>query len=109
MTIRPYLKARPWTWKTQDGPQFPGIGLFRGDRLQAHMTPTEARTVADTLHDLADQIDQETLIPGPKPARRRTIRRLNPSTPERVPAVPSKKLPVGWKRLTTEPVPGDQP
>lgn len=59
MTTRPYLKARPWTWKNQDGPKFPGIGLFRGDRIQAHMTPAEARATADLLHDLADQIEQQ--------------------------------------------------
>ena len=40
--------ARPGWHRT------PGIGLMRGEIIHAHLTPVEARTLADRLHDLAD-------------------------------------------------------
>ena len=54
MTHRPYLKARTWTWKDASGNETPGIGLMQGTSVRAHLTVTEARTLADRLHDLAD-------------------------------------------------------
>lgn len=54
---RPYLKPRNWAWKAPDGTGTPGVGLFHGQYLKAHLTPTEARKLADKLHDMADQLD----------------------------------------------------
>jgi len=51
---RPYVKARPYTWLAPDGSGTPGIGLFNGHHLKAHMTADEARTLADRIHDLVD-------------------------------------------------------
>ncbi|MEV8148742.1 hypothetical protein AB0O52_11445 [Arthrobacter sp. NPDC080073] len=57
---RPRLRVRWWVWKDRERNETPGIGLFRGQDLQAHMTPEEARTMADTLHDMADHIEAAT-------------------------------------------------
>lgn len=54
MTARPYLKPRRWTWKDADGSETPGLGLMRGQSVRAHLTWTEARTLADKIHDLCD-------------------------------------------------------
>ena len=59
MTTPPFLKARYWDWKDQDGRGTRGVGLFRGADLKAHLTPTQARTLADTLHDMADRIESK--------------------------------------------------
>lgn len=56
-TTRPFMKARYWTWRDYARTETPGIGLFSGNQIQAHLTPTEARDLADKLHDMADQID----------------------------------------------------
>lgn len=56
---RPYLNVRRWEWRDQDGNATPGIGLWRGKSLKAHLTPDEARQLADTLHDHADQLTEE--------------------------------------------------
>lgn len=58
MTRRPMLKARTWTWKDAGQPDRPGIGLFLRNDLRGHLTTDEARELADTLHDLADQIEE---------------------------------------------------
>lgn len=55
---RPYATVRAWPWKSPGAPDVPGIGIFHGRKLQAHLTPTEARTMADLLHDLADRLDR---------------------------------------------------
>lgn len=55
--MRPSLNARKWTWKEARN-ETPGIGLMTwAGHLKAHLTPDEARTLADTLHDLADQLE----------------------------------------------------
>lgn len=59
MTYRPYLIIRPWGWRAEDGTNIPGIGLMYGTKVRAHLTPKEAREMADKLHDLADQTEQE--------------------------------------------------
>lgn len=51
---RPYLTARKRVWIDPDGTRTPGVGLMRGADVHAHLTPVEARTLADRLHDLAD-------------------------------------------------------
>ncbi len=51
---RPYIRARPWTWKDRSGNETPGIGLMHGGSVKAHLTHAEARTLADLLHDLVD-------------------------------------------------------
>lgn len=56
MTRRPTINARYWTWKDRDQNETPGVGLFSGSFLKAHLTPTEARALADQLHDMADRI-----------------------------------------------------
>lgn len=57
---RPQVKPRYWEWRDRDRNETAGVGLFRGSDLQAHMTPTEARNLADQLHDMADQIEVPT-------------------------------------------------
>ncbi|QHK18818.1 hypothetical protein GU243_02420 [Pseudarthrobacter psychrotolerans] len=57
---RPWLLAKPVTWKARDQIRIPGIGLFRRDAMQAHLTPDEARALADRLHDMADRVDSAT-------------------------------------------------
>lgn len=60
MSRRPYVKLRRWEWKeprTSGGTH--GIGIFRGQAILAHLTPEEARTMADKLHDYADQIERQ--------------------------------------------------
>jgi len=59
MTLRPFAKVRMWTWKHQDRSETPGIGIFHGNRIQIHLTPTEARDMADKLHDMADHIETQ--------------------------------------------------
>jgi hypothetical protein len=57
---RPWISAKPVTWKARDQIRIPGIGVFRRDAMQAHLTPAEARAFADRLHDMADRIDAAT-------------------------------------------------
>lgn len=59
MTVRPFAQVRNWTWKHQDRSETPGIGIFHGNRIQIHLTPAEARAMADRLHDMADRIDAQ--------------------------------------------------
>lgn len=51
---RPYIKARSWTWHDADGTSTPGVALMQGRTVRAHLTPAEARTLADRIHDLTD-------------------------------------------------------
>lgn len=51
---RPHLTAQKRVWLDADGTRTPGIGLMRGANVHAHLTPLEARKLADRLHDLAD-------------------------------------------------------
>lgn len=52
---RPYLTARLWSWRESEH-STPGIGLFRGVELRAHLTPAEAYAMANRLVDLADKL-----------------------------------------------------
>lgn len=54
---RPSLNARYWGWRDPEGNEAPGVGLFRGRDLKAHLTYTEARKLADKLHDMADTLE----------------------------------------------------
>jgi len=54
---RPFIKVRYWTWRDHARNATPGVGIFTGNQIQAHLTPAEARNLADKLHDMADQID----------------------------------------------------
>lgn len=55
MTKRPGVKPKPWIWRDEQRNETPGIALnHRAKGLVAHLTYTEARTLADRLHDLCD-------------------------------------------------------
>jgi hypothetical protein len=53
---RPYIKVRRYTWLEADGTGTPGVGLFQGNTIKAHLTPAEATRLADRLHDLTDAV-----------------------------------------------------
>lgn len=55
---RPFLTVKPYTWRAPDGTRTPGIALRYGGLIRAHLTPAEARAMADQLHDYADQIER---------------------------------------------------
>lgn len=56
--MRPSLNVRNWIWKDKARNETPGIGLLTwAGQLKAHLTPDEARALADKLHDMADQMD----------------------------------------------------
>lgn len=57
--FRPQAKLHKRPWLDKDGTRTPGIALMHGAKVIAHMTPDEARAIADRLHDYADQSDQE--------------------------------------------------
>ncbi|RBL99395.1 hypothetical protein C1H84_15550 [Glutamicibacter soli] len=60
----PYIgSVRIQEWITKDKQRINGIQLRGAWGLAAHLTPGEARTLADTLHDLADQLEQATETP----------------------------------------------
>jgi hypothetical protein len=55
------IRIEPYVWDRGQPGAVPGIAVktIRGF-VYAHLTPDEARHTADRLHDLADQIEQET-------------------------------------------------
>lgn len=57
---RPYLKPRGYTWKAEDRTVVPGIGLMHGGKIRAHLTAAEAYELANSLVDLADNLDAGT-------------------------------------------------
>jgi hypothetical protein len=61
MTRRPYIgRIRRFNWLNQHtGNYVPGIGLWHGQRLMAHLTPLEAKQLADRLVDLAELIEEQ--------------------------------------------------
>lgn len=59
MTTRPTIRVTRYIWLDPDRHGLRGIALRRGNHILAHYTADEARHLADTLHDLADQLDQE--------------------------------------------------
>ena len=101
---RPRAKARLWYW-VDDTTKTDGIGLFSRDAMLAHFTGVEARTMADRLHDLADQLKggpPVTELP-PEPARPSAgIRNLRHGRIKRAMPGPSKQPPTGWNSLPTE-------
>lgn len=54
---RPGLTARYYAWKNHGRADLPGIALWGMGGLTAHLTPAEARKLADKLHDMADRLD----------------------------------------------------
>lgn len=62
---RPYI-GKVWqsTWTDhQTGEHTPGIAMGGASGMAAHLTSSEARHLADELHDLADQVDQTIHTP----------------------------------------------
>ena len=61
MTTRPYIGSiRRFNWLSRTtGNYIPGIGLWHGKQLMAHLTPTEAKQLADRLVDLAELIEEK--------------------------------------------------
>ncbi|WP_431711109.1 hypothetical protein [Glutamicibacter uratoxydans] len=60
--MKPKFQVRRYEWinkATQE--RVDGIGLLRrGDgRVVGHLTPAQARAIADKLHDLADELEAE--------------------------------------------------
>ena len=65
MSNRPYAKARKWGWNDSDGTHTPGIGIFHGQNVLAHLDYNQARKFADRIHDLCDANgDTETPLPS---------------------------------------------
>lgn len=56
---RPYLsEVAPYLFEDRRGDNHvPGIGLFKGLRLIAHLTPSEAIDLANHLVDLAESLE----------------------------------------------------
>lgn len=56
---RPYIgRIRRFNWLSRTtGNYIKGIGMWHGKRLMAHLTPTEAKQLADRLVDLAELIE----------------------------------------------------
>jgi len=59
MRTRPYFsRISPYSYKPKGGSDpVPGIGLFRGRELSAHLTASEALELADKLVDLAESLE----------------------------------------------------
>lgn len=65
---RPYLKARTYIWLDADGSATPGVALMQGRTVRAHLTPDEARTLADRIHDLTDAAgNPQPVLPSTTP------------------------------------------
>lgn len=56
---RPSAHAKKYNWLTPSGETIPGIAIMHRHKVLAHMTPEEAKAMADKLHDYADHIEQE--------------------------------------------------
>lgn len=56
---RPSASAKKYNWLTPNGETIPGIALMHRHKVLAHMTPAEARAIADKLHDYADQLEKD--------------------------------------------------
>lgn len=59
MNTRPHAQIRAWTWMDGDA-KTPGVGIFHGRNLMAHLSPEDARTAADIIHDICDRLEQDT-------------------------------------------------
>ncbi|GAA4374131.1 hypothetical protein [Paeniglutamicibacter cryotolerans] len=58
--FRPQAKLRIRDWLDKDGTRTPGIAIMHAGKVLAHMSPSEARAIADQIHDYADQLDHTT-------------------------------------------------
>lgn len=57
---RPVARVHPMTWVTPTE-RIPGYAIRgRCGHLAGHLTPEEARQLADDLHDAADRLDTHT-------------------------------------------------
>ncbi|ALG29714.1 hypothetical protein AOZ07_12470 [Glutamicibacter halophytocola] len=69
----PYIgQVRIQDWITKDKQRINGIQLRGAMGLAAHLTADEARTLADTLHDMADRLDAPPATTTAPPARQQT-------------------------------------
>lgn len=60
----PYIgSVKIQDWITKDKQRIKGIRLSGASGIAAHLTANDARTLADTLHDLADKLQQATEAP----------------------------------------------
>lgn len=50
-------------WITKDQQHIKGIRVSGKSGIAGHLSTSEARTLADTLHDLADQLEQANKAP----------------------------------------------
>lgn len=64
--FRPQAKLFKRPWLDKDGTRTPGIALMHGAKVIAHMTPAEARSIAEQLLRYADQENgNEEINPSP--------------------------------------------
>ncbi len=64
MSYRPFVQAQKYVWLAPDGTRTPGVALMQGKTVRAHMTATEAASLADRLIDLTDAAgNPEPLLP----------------------------------------------
>lgn len=69
----PYIgQVRIQDWITKDKQRIRGIRLTGASGIAGHLTADEARTLADTLHDLADRLDAPPAATTAPPARQQT-------------------------------------
>lgn len=63
---RPSAHAKKYNWQTPQGETIPGIALMHRHKVLAHMTPAEARSIAEQLLRYADQENpNEEINPSP--------------------------------------------
>ena len=58
-TWRPSAHAKKYNWQTPNGQTIPGIAIMHRHKVLAHMTPVEARAMADKLREYADQLEKD--------------------------------------------------
>lgn len=57
--IHPGVTARRYVWKDLNRSTTPGIALWGKAGMAAWLTYTDARVLADRLHDMADKLEAE--------------------------------------------------
>ena len=57
--FRPQAKLFKRPWLDKDGTRTPGIALMHGAKVIGHMTPAEARSIAEQLLRYADQLEKD--------------------------------------------------
>ena len=55
--FRPKPTVRKRTWVDLDGSRTPGVAIMHAGKVLAHMSPEEARAIADRFNQLADQVE----------------------------------------------------